>query len=70
MQIFLVRQDRSWTLLNLSRSLFEELVGLYEVFQPFWRHVFTFGRKSKENNFDFPNFQHRNATSNGTTSLG
>jgi len=59
MQMLFIRQDRSWTTLNITRNLFEDMFTTLQIFQPFWRCVFTFGRKFKENNFDFPPFHFR-----------
>jgi hypothetical protein len=58
-EIFFVRQDRSWTTLNVSRELFERFMTQYDVFLPFWKCVFTFGRKCEENEFEFPAFRAR-----------
>ncbi|KAH8648291.1 hypothetical protein BGZ60DRAFT_423072 [Tricladium varicosporioides] len=59
LQIFFIRQDRSWTTLNITRNLFEDVLSMFQVFLPFWRCAFTFGRKLKENNFEFPPFHFR-----------
>jgi len=37
----------------------------YDVFAPFWRFVFTFGRKIAENEFEFPGFKRRRTHSAG-----
>ncbi len=58
-QFFIIRQERSWTTLNISRELFEDLLLVYGVFLPFWRAIFTFGRKSEENEYTFPGFRAR-----------
>ena len=58
-EVFSVRQDRSWTTLNISRELFEGFLGQYEVFPQFWKCMFTFGRKDHENEFEFPEFRAR-----------
>ncbi|KAH8774172.1 hypothetical protein BGZ57DRAFT_763271 [Hyaloscypha finlandica] len=58
-QIFTINQDRSWTTLNTSREVFESFMSTYEIMPPFWRCVFTFGRKSEENEFEFPRFGQR-----------
>jgi hypothetical protein len=56
-EIFFIRQDRSWTTLNISRELFEDFLGIYKVFPLLWSCLFTFGRKSEENEFEFPPLQ-------------
>ncbi|KAE9377376.1 hypothetical protein N431DRAFT_194425 [Stipitochalara longipes BDJ] len=58
-QIFTITQDRSWTTLNTSREAFEGFISTYEIFPSFWRYMFTFGRKSEENEFEFPRFGQR-----------
>ncbi|KAF8849338.1 hypothetical protein BDZ45DRAFT_732300 [Acephala macrosclerotiorum] len=58
-QIFTIRQDHSWTTLNISRDVFQGFMNTYNVMPPFWKHMFTFGRKSGENNFQFPHFSRR-----------
>ena len=58
-QIFLVRQRRTWTTLDISRELFEGLLKQYAVFPQFWKCVFTFGRRSEDHEFEFPGFRAR-----------
>jgi len=58
-QLVFVRQDRSWTRLNIEQAHFQELVKLYDIFAPFWDCVFTFGRKHRENELNFPRFKTR-----------
>jgi hypothetical protein len=58
-QIFTINQDRSWTTLNTSRDVFESFMSAYNVMPPFWKYIFTFGRKSEENEFEFPKFGQR-----------
>ncbi len=58
-QIFTIDQDRSWTTLNTSREVFEGLMSTYKIMPLFWRYMFTFGRKSEENEFEFPGFGQR-----------
>ncbi|KAM3076430.1 hypothetical protein ACMFMG_007246 [Clarireedia jacksonii] len=58
-QLFFIRQDRSWARLNIQRSLFEELVNLYNIFPLFWDCIFAFGRKNRENELNFPRFKTR-----------
>lgn len=55
-QIFIIRQDRSWTSLNVSLELFESFLQIYNVFPQIWKYAFTFGRKYEENEFQFPGF--------------
>lgn len=55
-QIFIIRQKRSWTNLQISRDLFEDFLSIYEVFPQFWKCMFAFGKKHKENEFEFPGF--------------
>jgi len=63
LQIYTVRQDRSWTTLNCSRTMFQDLLTEYNVFLQFWKCVFTFGRKTVENEFEFPGFRARTTMS-------
>jgi hypothetical protein len=58
-EAFFVRQDRSWTTLNISRSLFQDFMNEYHIFPQFWKYMFTFGRKDHENEFEFPQFRAR-----------
>ncbi|KAE8444552.1 hypothetical protein EG329_014476 [Mollisiaceae sp. DMI_Dod_QoI] len=58
-QIYTIRQSRSWTTLNISRDLFEGFMGTHKIMPPFWKHMFTFGRKTEENEFQFPHFSRR-----------
>lgn len=62
-EIFFIRQDRSWTTLNISHDLLQGLMRTYEVFPQFWKCVFTFGRKDHENEFEFPEFRARHSLS-------
>jgi len=68
-QIYTVRQDRSWTTLNSSRSMFQKLLTEHNVFPQFWKCVFTFGRKTEENEFEFPGFRARSSISPESTTL-
>ncbi|PQE05919.1 cmgc cdk kinase protein [Rutstroemia sp. NJR-2017a BVV2] len=65
-QLVFVRQDRSWTRLNIELAHFQELVKLYDIFPPFWECVFTFGRKTRENELNFPRFKTRSHLMLGT----
>ncbi|KUJ20793.1 uncharacterized protein LY89DRAFT_640613 [Mollisia scopiformis] len=65
MQLYTIRQDRSWTTLNISRDLFQCFTAAHGIMAPFWKHVFTFGRKSEENEFQFPQFCRRRRTDSG-----
>jgi hypothetical protein len=67
-QVFIIRQDRSWTTLNISRELFEDFLTIYNVFSQFWKFVFTFGRKWTENEFEFPGFRARRSPSDSKSS--
>jgi len=72
-QIFVIRQQRSWTTLNISRDLFESFLKLYGIFPQFWKFAFAFGRKFEENEFEFPGFRARHtrlSASNLTDSYG
>lgn len=71
-QIFIVRHDRCWERLNVERELFEHLLSSYDVCNQFWRCVFAFGLKERENEFDFPRFKTRTSRrlSNGVDSYG
>lgn len=67
LQIFSVSQERSWTTLDVSREMFETLLKAYTVFPQFWRCVVTFGRKSEENEFEFPGFRAKCSRNSGAT---
>ncbi|OCK74722.1 hypothetical protein K432DRAFT_363217 [Lepidopterella palustris CBS 459.81] len=58
-QVFVIRQRRSWTTLDISLKLFQGFIDVHETFSPFWKCVFTFGRKTDENEFEFPGFRAR-----------
>jgi len=58
-QVYFVRQDRSWTTLNISRGMFEQFMAQSGTLPQFWKCVFTFGRKCEENEFEFPAFRAR-----------
>ncbi|KAG4422124.1 hypothetical protein IFR04_004751 [Cadophora malorum] len=60
-QIFTIQQDRSWTTVNIPREIFETFMETYSITPNFWKCVFTFGRKSEENEFEFPGFNCRKA---------
>ncbi|OJD29032.1 cmgc cdk protein kinase [Diplodia corticola] len=58
-QVFIIRQERSWTSLDISRELLQDFIDIFAVFPPFWRCIFTFGKKSNEDECDFPGFKSR-----------
>lgn len=58
-QIFIVRHDRCWARLNIERALFEHFINIYEVCEEFWKCVFAFGLKQRENEFEFPRIRSR-----------
>ncbi|KAK6599508.1 hypothetical protein H4I95_08383 [Botrytis cinerea] len=58
-QIFIVRHDRCWARLNIERALFEHFINIYEVCEEFWKSVFAFGLKQRENEFEFPRLRSR-----------
>ncbi|KAF7954189.1 hypothetical protein EAE96_005320 [Botrytis aclada] len=58
-QIFIVRHDRCWARLNIERALFEHFIKVYEVCEEFWKCVFAFGLKQRENEFEFPRLRSR-----------
>ncbi|EON60848.1 CMGC/CDK protein kinase [Coniosporium apollinis CBS 100218] len=66
-QIFVIRQDRSWTTLNISQELFEDFISVYGVFSQLWNITFTFGRKCEENEFAFPGFRARRTPRSGSS---
>lgn len=71
LQVFTIRQDRSWTTLNINRASFEHLLKTHNIFPAFWKHVFTFGRKSEENEFLFPGLcRRRSRRQPGITDYG
>ncbi|MAD84146.1 MAG: hypothetical protein CL912_14380 [Deltaproteobacteria bacterium] len=45
--------------MNISRESFETFMGTYSITPSFWKSMFTFGRKSEENEFEFPGFNCR-----------
>lgn len=59
----MIHQKHSWTTLNISRELLEELLKTHGVFADFWRCVFTFGFKTHENEYMFPTFRGRRSKS-------
>ncbi|KAF4314617.1 hypothetical protein GTA08_BOTSDO00080 [Botryosphaeria dothidea] len=56
-QMFKIRQERSWSALNISRELFEDFTGVFGVFAPVWKCVSVFGEKLEEHECDFPGFR-------------
>ncbi|OXV07578.1 hypothetical protein Egran_04657 [Elaphomyces granulatus] len=56
-RIYTIRQERSWTTLNISRQLFEGLLKSHDVFPHIWKVMFTFGRKVAENEYTFPAYR-------------
>ncbi|TGO60179.1 hypothetical protein BOTNAR_0149g00020 [Botryotinia narcissicola] len=58
-QIFIVRHDRCWARLNIERALFEHFIDIYGVCEEFWKCVFAFGLKQRENEFEFPRLRSR-----------
>ncbi|KAH7323468.1 hypothetical protein BKA65DRAFT_69674 [Rhexocercosporidium sp. MPI-PUGE-AT-0058] len=58
-QIFTIHQDRSWTTLNIPLNVFEGFMETYKITPNFWKFMFAFGRKSEENEFEFPGFNRR-----------
>jgi hypothetical protein len=63
-----LRQDRSWTTLNTSQEIFESLMDAYKIMPNLWKYIFTFGRKSEENEFHFPGFGQRQTSQRSTGS--
>ncbi|KAL4811747.1 hypothetical protein BDW67DRAFT_194482 [Aspergillus spinulosporus] len=61
--IYTVRRVRSWRPLDISRSLFDRLLKLQNVFPEIWRVVLTFGWKRFENEYSFPALQVRESIS-------
>lgn len=59
LQVFFVRQEGSWTSLDISRELFEDFVHVFAAFSPVWNCMFTFGKKSTEHECEFPGFKSR-----------
>ncbi|KAF2796751.1 hypothetical protein K505DRAFT_189315, partial [Melanomma pulvis-pyrius CBS 109.77] len=59
LQVFTIRQQRSWTTLDISQGLFQEFLEKYNVYHEFWNCAFAFGRKCGENEFEFPSFRMR-----------
>ncbi|KAL4761094.1 uncharacterized protein BDW70DRAFT_159963 [Aspergillus foveolatus] len=55
--IYTIRRERSWMPLNISRSLFDRLLKLHNVFPEIWKVVLTFGWKRFENEYSFPTLQ-------------
>lgn len=55
--MFKIRQERSWSALNISRELFEDFTGVFGVFAPVWKCVSVFGEKLEEHECDFPGFR-------------
>lgn len=57
LQIFTVRQQRSWTTLDISHELFTSFTTALKVFPSFWKCVRMFGIKCDEHECEFPGFQ-------------
>lgn len=55
----MIRQEHTYTTLDISRELFEDLLHIYGAFSPIWKVAFTFGRKSEQNEFAFPGIRAR-----------
>lgn len=64
LQTGFIRQQRSWTTLDISREMFEEYINSNAVFSSIWRVATSFGTKSAENEFEHPAFKssHRYST--------
>ena len=45
-------------------------MDVYQIFLPFWNFAFTFGRKSEENNLEYPPFRFRRTPAESTEVLG
>jgi len=56
-RIYTITQERSWTTLNISHQLFEDLLASHNVFSHIWKVMFTFGRKDVENEYTFPAYR-------------
>ncbi|KAF2135486.1 uncharacterized protein K452DRAFT_239282, partial [Aplosporella prunicola CBS 121167] len=63
LQVFIVRQERSWTTLNVSKRLFKDLMEALAIFSAFWECMFTFGTKDEEHECVFPGFSLRSSSS-------
>lgn len=57
LQIFTIRQARSWTTLDISFELYTAFTAAFNVFPPFRKCVETFGVKCDEHECEFPGFQ-------------
>lgn len=57
--MYTIRQVRSWTTLDISREVFEDFMSTHSITPKLWNCMFTFGRKSEENEFEFPGFRRR-----------
>ncbi|KAJ0417851.1 hypothetical protein BJY00DRAFT_288799 [Aspergillus carlsbadensis] len=53
-RIYTIQHRRSWTTLDISRSLFDELLDTHEIFNGLWRTILAFGLRSRENAYAFP----------------
>lgn len=58
-QIFVIRHARQWSTLHTSRDMVEGFMSIYNVMPTFWKHIFTFGRKSEEHEYQFPHSSRR-----------
>lgn len=54
LQIGFIRQQRSWTTLDISCEVFEEYIRSNQISDSIWRVAFSFGIKSTENEFEHP----------------
>ncbi|KAF4635972.1 hypothetical protein G7Y89_g2100 [Cudoniella acicularis] len=69
-QIFYIRQKNSYSRLNISRTLFEQLVSEYSVFSRFWDFLLPFSFKTRESDLSNAPFRFRNLGSWRPPKLG
>ncbi|KAL3471754.1 hypothetical protein BJX99DRAFT_262972 [Aspergillus californicus] len=67
-RIYTIHHARAWTTLDISRELFDQLIGIHEVFPELWKVVLTFGIKQYESEYGIPTPQSRESRSGSTIS--
>ena len=51
--------------MDISREVFEDFLKTFNVFAEFWKCALVFGRKSEENEFEFPGFRTKRSQTSG-----
>ncbi|KAL2824961.1 hypothetical protein BJY01DRAFT_262813 [Aspergillus pseudoustus] len=53
-RIYTIQHTRSWTTLDISRPLFDQLLDTHKIFNGLWRTILAFGMRLCENEYGFP----------------